>query len=368
MQTTTVEYLSHPEKFPERPPVTVVYGDEAFLRAESFKLFRSRVLTEEGAEFSYIEHDGSADLRFADIVLELSSPPMFGGDVRLVRITDADRFVTGCRDKLINYLTAPSKVGLLLLQVRTLIKTSALYKAVDRDGLLIEAKQPGENELVDWLKSRVKTHKVTAKVGALRLLISLLGDEPGILDGEIQRLALLIPPGGELTEEFVSRNVGSWRLQKAWDIIALALAGDFPKAIHQLEVLLASGEQPIAVLAQMGAVLRKYWVATELFLDGEHSTPKQSPGALLSDAVKGAKIYAPFSLKPTDRKHPVSLMKQLGRHRGARLANLLLQADLDLKGGQRIEPRIIIETLLAELSAKELRSGAYLASKRPLRD
>ena len=52
MQTTTVEYLSHPEKFPERPPVTVVYGDEAFLRAESFKLFRSRVLTEEGAEFS----------------------------------------------------------------------------------------------------------------------------------------------------------------------------------------------------------------------------------------------------------------------------------------------------------------------------
>ena len=118
----------------------------------------------------------------------------------------------------------------------------------------------------------------------------------------------------------------------------------------------------------MGAVLRKYWVATELFLDGEHSTPKQSPGALLSDAVKGAKIYAPFSLKPTDRKHPVSLMKQLGRHRGARLANLLLQADLDLKGGQRIEPRIIIETLLAELSSKELRSGAYLASKRPLRD
>ena len=368
MQTTTVEYLSRPEKFPERPPVTVIYGDEAFLRAESFKLFRSRVLTEEGSEFSYIEHDGNADLRFADIILELSSPPMFGSDVRLVRITDADRFVTGYREKLIDYLTAPSKVGLLVLQVRTLIKTSNLYKAVDKNGLLIEAKQPGENELVDWLKSRVKMHGVTAKIGALRLLISLLGDEPGLLDGEIQRLALLIPPGSELTEEFVSRNVGSWRLQKAWDIIALALAGDFPKAIHQLEVLLASGEQPIAVLAQMGAVLRKYWVATELFLDGEQSTPKQPPGTLLSGAVKGANIFAPYSLRPTDRKHPVNLMKQLGRHRGARLANLLLQADLDLKGGQRIEPRIIIETLLAELSSKELRGGAYLASKRPPRD
>ena len=367
MQTATVDYLLTPDEFPERPPVTVIFGDEAFLRAEVFKLFRSRVLTEEDAEFSYSEHDGNSDLRFSDIVLELSSPPMFGGDVRLVRVTDADRFVSAYKEEILQYLREPSKVGLLLLQVKSLIKTSALYREVEKAGLLIEAKQPDRTSLDKWLKKRCGTYSVAAETGALNLLYDLIGEEPGLLDSEIQRLALLGPPGGMLTEEFISQNVGSWRLQKAWDIVAQALSGDFPTAVHQLDLLLASGEQPIAVLAQMGAVLRKYWAATELFLDAEKHAPRQNSNSLLEKSVDSAKIFIPFKLryKKTAREHPVSHMKQLGRRRGERLANLLLQADLDLKGGQRIDPRVIIEELLAELSSRELRNGAYIASKRP---
>ena len=285
MQTTTLKYLTAPEKFPDRPPVAVIYGDEAFLRAEAFKLFRGRVLTDEDAEFSYSEHDGGSDLRFADLVLELSSPPIFGGDVRLVRITDADKFVTAYRDELADYLRAPSKVGLLLLQVKTFPKNTNLYKAVDKYGLLIEAARPDAGELAEWLKARAKTYGVAAESGAFGLMFELVGDEPGLLDAELRRLALLSPPNGKLTREFVMENVGSWRVQKAWDIVADALSGDLPTAIRQLGLLLASGEQPIAVLAQMGAVLRKYWAATEFYLDAEKSGSRRSPGALIGEAI-----------------------------------------------------------------------------------
>ena len=368
--TTAVDYLLKPQDFPERPPVAIVFGDDAFLRAEVFKVFRGRVLTEEDAEFSYSEHDGNSDLRFADVVLELSSPPMFGGDVRLVRVTDADRFVSAYREEIRDYLKEPSKVGLLLLQVKTLIKTSNLYKDVDKSGLLIEAKQPDRTSLIKWLETRCKIYNVSAGRDVFGSLIELIGEEPGLLDSEIQRLALLNPPDGKLTAEFVSRNVGSWRLQKAWDIIAQALSGDFPTAVRQLDVLLASGEQPIAVLAQMGAVLRKYWAATVYYIDEEKRAPRQSADDLLQKAIEKAKIYVPYKVKSnrTAKEHPISQMKMLSRRRGLRLVNLLLQADLDLKGGQRIDPRIVIEELLAELSSRDLRNGVYLSSKRPIQN
>ncbi|MBR2692625.1 MAG: DNA polymerase III subunit delta [Thermoguttaceae bacterium] len=365
---TTLEYLAGPENFPERPPVAVIFGDEAFLRAEAFKLFRRRILTDEDAEFSYSEHDGGSDLRFADLMLELSSPPIFGGDVRLVRITDADRFVSAYKEELVDYLNAPSKVGVLVLQVKTFLKTSNFYKTVEKAGLLVEAAQPDRRALTPWLQSRAKEYGAAAEKGAIEQLYELIGEEPGLLDGEIRRLALLNPPDGKLTKEFVLQNVGSWKLQKAWDIVADALSGDLPKAVRQLDVLLASGEQPIAVLAQMGVVLRKYWAATEFYLAAEKKSPRQSPGALIGDALKSAKIFIPYRMSANDPKHPVNLMKRLGRRRGERLAKLLLQADLDLKGGQRIDPRIVIEELLAELASRDLRDGAYIASKRPLRD
>ena len=349
MPVTAVHFLLKPDEALPSPPIVVLFGEDAFLRAEVFKVFRDRLLPEEDAEFSLVEYEGGGEIRFADVMREVATPPMFGGDLRLVRITDADSFVSNNRDSLTDYLEKPSSAGVLLLQVKTFPNNTNLYKAAEKKGLLIDSNPPNAAELKDWLSHRAKYHGVKCNRRALDLMIELVGGEAGLLDSEMARLALLLPPGGELTEDFVKENAGSWRLRKAWDMLDDAMAGNFAGAMNQLNLLLAAGEQPIGLLAQIGFTLRRYAVATHLYLDAEKSGKRISP----ETAVKEARFFLPpFSQK---KPHPALLMRRLGRRRGMKLAKMLLQTDLDLKGGQRIEPRIILEELLAELSSEKLR-------------
>ena len=348
MPITAVHSLLKPDEAPSAPPLVVLFGEDVYLRAEAFKLFRDRLLPGEDAEFSLVEYEGSGEIRFADVMREVATPPMFGGDLRLVRIADADSFVSNHRDSLTDYLEKPSSAGILLLQVRAFPGNTNLYKASEKKGLLIDANPPGMAELKDWLSYRAKHHGVKCGRRALDLMIELVGSEAGLLDSEMARLALLLPPGSELTEDFVKENAGSWRLRKAWDMLDDAMAGNFAGAMNQLNLLLAAGEQPIGILAQIGFTLRKYAAATHLYLDAERSERRISP----ETAVREAKFFIPqYPNKPS----PADLMKRLGRRRGLKLAEMLLQADLDLKGGQRIEPRIILEELLATLSSMKLR-------------
>ncbi|MGI5832262.1 MAG: DNA polymerase III subunit delta [Thermoguttaceae bacterium] len=354
MLCSAIDFLLNPGKCPKAPPIVVLFGDDVFLGGEVYRGFRDRLLGGGDAEFALVEYEGG-DVRYSEVISEVSTPPMFGGDVRLVRISDADTFVANNREKLEGYLKAPSPTGVLLLQVKSFPSHWRLYGAVEAGGLLIDLAKPKKIALLRWLVHRTKFYGLNAKERALEVLIDQIGEEAGLLESELARLALTVSPDDELTEEFVFRNVGSWRKQKAWDIVNDALAGDFPKAVHQLDLLLAAGEQPISILAQMGVQIRRFCIATHLFLDAEKSGQRTGGEGAILNALKGAGFRFWDRTSKSDKLHPLNLMKNLGRHRGLKLADLLLQTDLDLKGGQRIDPRIILEELLTVLASREFR-------------
>ena len=148
-----------------------------------------------------------------------------------------------------------------------------------------------------------------------------------------------------MTASFVSDHVGSWRLRKVWDLVDALLAGNIPEGFRQLDLLLAAGETPIGILAQMSPTLRKLGLATHYFLDVARSGRRVTP----HDAVLAAK-FPPFVAKKAEDQ-----MKRLGRVRGEKILSLLLQADLDMKGASRLDPRLILEKLMIELASPALR-------------
>lgn len=362
------DYLAQPEKHPSRP-VCAVYGDEAFLRRQAILKLRETVLGGEEGDFSYTAVDGGT-AEWRDVQEDLSTVAMFGGGRRLVLVeqgtsrrgassvpqkskpSDADTeedgptkggtdFVSRYRTELEDYVAKPSRTGVLVLELTTFPVTTRLYKSIAAEGLLIDCSTPTTARLnkwlVDWAK---KFHQTNLTAAAADSLIEIIGPELGLLDQEIAKLAQAA--GGEkITPEMVKKYVGGWRAQTTWVMLDAAMDGKVADAMQQLDRLLSSGEQPIGILGQISASLRRFAAATRLILLAETAGRRIAlPQALERAGVKS------FVLQKAERQ-----LRRIGRVRGGKIYDWLLEADLDLKGDSAMPPRLILERLIVRLAA-----------------
>ena len=344
------EYLWDPTKFFPQP-ICIVYGDDAFLRSSAVRHIQDQVLVAEDAEFALSRFDGeNTKLEFKEVLQELQTAAMFGGGQRVVRIDEADTFVSKNRVELEKYVEKPTRRAVLILQLKSFPPTTNLFKKLVASGLLIEAKTLSEKEMagwaVRWSKHRYKTlcNKVAAE-----MIVERIGVEygSGLLDQELSKLALMVTDKQTgITPELVEQAVGSWRSRTVFDMLNMALAGKTAAAIRQLNALMLAGEKPESILPPISATLRKLAMATEIFLDAERQNRKKSIRAALEEAgIKG------FVLGKTEEQ-----FKHLGRHRGAKLSNWLLQLDLALKGDSRSETRrLVLEMFIIKLSEARFR-------------
>jgi len=336
------DYLAAPEKHPPRP-VCVLFGDEPFLRRQSLLQIRSAVLGYDDGDFSLSTFEGpKSELR--DVLDELATVAMFGGGKRLVVVEQADEFVSRYRQELEDYVTRPSPAGVLVLDLKSFPGNTRLFKAVSADGAAIDCNAPAAARVTRWLAARAKqAHQVQLPQPAAEMLLEMVGPELGLLDQELAKLALLAGDQRRITPEMVSRSVGGWRAKTAWQMLDAALDGHAAEALGQLDRLLASGEQPIGILAQISASLRRFAAATRLVLQAEAAGRRVQ----LRAALQQAGIRS-FVLKKAEGQ-----LRRLGRQRGSQLYDWLLQADLDLKGASALPPRSILERLIIRLAAPQ---------------
>ena len=334
-----IDFLAAPAKNPPKP-VCVAFGDEAFLRGHVLSRIRDAVLTGDDADFSLSVFEGPK-ANLAEVLDCLDTLAMFGGGRRLVIVEDADKFVTRYRAELEDCVSQPAAGGILVLSLKSWPANTRLCKAVAADGLTIACSAPTPARLARWLVSWSKqAHGIELQNSAAEQLIEMVGPELGLLDQEISRLALTTEPGGTITAATVKKTVGSWRAKTTWDMLDAALEGKARDAMVQLDRILLAGENPIAVLAQISATLRRFAAATRLVLQAEQAGRRVALRATLEEAG-----FKPFVIQKSERQ-----LRQLGRQRGQQLYGWLLEADLDLKGNSLVQPRLILERLILRLA------------------
>ena len=186
--------------------------------------------------------------------------------------------------------------------------------------------RPATARLTRWLSDWAKqTHKVQLSLAAAETLVELAEPELGLLDQKLAKLALMAGSDRKITPEMIERYVGGWRAKTTWEMLDLALDGNAPEALRQVDRLLSSGEVPIGLLGQISASLRRFAAATRLILRAEVAGRKLAVGSALQQA--GVK---PFVLQKAERQ-----IRRLGRQRGSQLYRWLLDTDLELKGESR---------------------------------
>ncbi len=313
-------------------PIYAVVGDDPYLRHEVQGAIARAALGDEADALAVARFAGeSASL--ADVLDEVRTLP-FLSRTRVAIVDNADPFVTAHRKELESYAEHPAASGVLVLTVKTWPANTRLAKLVDKAGLTVDCKAPKEDQLPAWLVELARSrYQMRLHGDAARLLVELVGPEVGLLASEVDKLASYVGDRKTIQHDDVARMVGAGRVEVMWKVLDFTLGGRLPKALADVDRLIASGEHPVGLLAMIGSSLRKIHHAGQLRLK------KLDP----REACREAGI-PPYAVEKTIAQH-----KHLGPSRVAKLPAMLLQADLDLKGSSQLPPRVVMERLLIEL-------------------
>jgi DNA polymerase-3 subunit delta len=330
-----LEWLREGSRQPIRP-VYIVFGDDAYLIREAVNGVARAVFPGADEEAAVSRFPGpTAEL--ADVLDELFTLPFFSRR-RLVIVEDADPFVAKHRKDLEAYLESPSASGILILQLKQWLATTKLAKLVDPIGLVIDCtalRDKDTAKIVSWLTQYARTRcDAQLEAGAAHLLVDLVGPEVGILVAEVEKLAVYVGESRRIDRGDVAKMVGAGRVETIWKVLDAATTGQGATALKLLDDLLASGESPNGLLAAISASLVKVYHAGRL----------RAARLSLEEACQIAGIVH-WAVGKTREQHA-----HLGFRRVDRLPATLLRADLDLKGGSALDPRIVLELLLVGLS------------------
>lgn len=330
-------------KLPSRGVLCVVYGDDDYLKRESLLKLR-------GGESA--ESFAGKETEWRDVHDALTTVSLFGDDARVVVVEEADPFVSAYRDKLEGWVASPQGDRTLMLEVKSWPKTTRLAKATEKAGLAVDCGVPTDNKggrlskfttaAKRWLTYRAEhVHQSQLSGDACDQLFDLLPLSLGLMDQEVAKLSLMAE-AGVIDAALVEANVGDWRTRQTWDMIDAMVEGRAAEAMHQLDRLLASGEEPIAILAQVSYSLRKFATAGRLVEQAEAVGRRVYFPQIMADAG--------FWKNKIDKA--TQQLKSIGRARAVRLATWLLEMDMAMKGHNSGESaaRLELERLIAHLS------------------
>lgn len=337
------------------PSFCVLFGDEPFLKGLVLTELRQAVLGKEEAEFALTRFDGrNAD--WPSVADELFTVGLFGGGHRLVVVDDADDFVSDHRAQLEEIAAKANRTGTLVLLVQSWPSNTRLAKQIAGSGLAVECKSPPQARLLKWLTTLARDrHGAKLERDAAESLVEIIGPELGLIDQDLAKLAAAAN-GQPITAELVQKLVGGWRAKTAWDMLDAAVEGRTAEALLELDRLLLSGENPIAVMGQIAATLRRFTAATRMIEQTEASGGRPN----LRQALELAGVKS-FVAQKSEAQ-----LRRLGRERAGRIYRWLLDADLALKGSSSApaRARTVLEQLVVRLGKAEQEGRRAVAASR----
>ncbi len=225
---------SNKKSGPEPPaPIYAVCGGEAFLKREALASLTGRVLGDADRALALSEYDGSAGL--AEVLDDLRTLPFLAAR-RVVVLRDADPFITRWRGELEAYAENPSPTGVLLIECKSMPATTRLCKRIQAIGEVIKCEPLKGRAIGGWLTSRAReAHGCRLDGRAAELLRALIGDDLGLLDAELQKLAIYVSPRTQIEPRDVEALAAPAREEQVWGIVSAIAAGDESRALRLWE-------------------------------------------------------------------------------------------------------------------------------------
>lgn len=351
---TALDILERADSWsPGTPSLIVLAGDEPFLAGRMLALLRDRLCPDEAdRSWAWREFAGDGEIDPRDVFDEAATVPLFAGATRAAVVRNADPFVSQARELLEKIANSPrsSGRGLVILEVKSLPSNTRLAKAAAKHGLVIDVTVSPRANVAAWVRRWAQSrHGIQLAAPTAELLLERLGNDLGQVDQALARLAAATEPAARkaaIQPEAIGDLAGSPLERTAWGMIDAAAAGDAAEAVAQLDALLAAGENPIAISAQIASVLRRLASAARLLA----LPPAAGRPVGVDQALREAGVAAwPKALAQARQS-----LGQLGPRRARALPAALLDLDLALKGdaSRGLRARLALERLFCKMSSQ----------------
>lgn len=219
-------------------PVYAIVGGERFLVREALAATLNQ-LTSVGDGAGPTTFDGD-EARLADVLDEVRTMSLLGGR-RIAVVDDADEFISAHRAALERYCQNPCDGGILIFLCRTLPRTTRLHKIISDSGSIVPCEAPKGRGVIDWISRRAASvHGKRISSEAAGVLRDFSGDELGLLDTELSKLATFVGDRGEITVDDLHALTGRHREERVFAVTDAMAAGDVQTALRHWEQVLAT--------------------------------------------------------------------------------------------------------------------------------
>lgn len=224
-------------------------------------------------------------------------------------------------------------------------QNSRWVNAIEKHGVLVQVWPVELPRLPAWIRDRLGRHKLQADAAAASLLAERVEGNLLAAHQEIEKLALLLPPGQLTAETIVEAVADSAR----FDVLQLgdaAMRGQSARALRILEGLRGEDVEPTLVLWAVNKDLQWLARAQHLMRKGQSA-----------DAAMNA-IYV-------WRPRQAAMKLALGRLKARALRSMLLDAervDRAIKGVLRSDPWVELERLVARLAGVRMQPASSMTT------
>lgn len=235
-------------------PIVLVTGPEAFLADRAIGLLRG-ILRDEDPSLEV--SDVAADSYAPGTLATLASPSLFG-EPRLVRVTGVEKCTDAFLEEALAYAEEPAEGAYVVLRHAGGVRGKKLLDGLRAGaGGAIEvvcSELKKDSEKQDFVVAEFRAAGRRIAPGAVRALVSAFADDLAELAGACRQL--LADSSDEVTERTVERYYGGRVETSAFRVADIAIAGRHGEALALLRHALATGSDPVPIVAAFASKLR----------------------------------------------------------------------------------------------------------------
>ena len=240
---------------PEPAPIVLVAGPEEVCAERAIAGLRDYLKAEDPSlEVSDIRADDYA----AGTLLGMASPSLFG-EPRLVRVAGVEKCSDAFLAEALAYLENPQEGATIVLRhTGASVRGKKLLEAIrSGTGGGVEISVPAikrDSDRFDFAAGEFKAAGKRIAPSALRTLVSAFADDLTELAAACQQLISDVPGG--IGDQVVERYYGGRVETTAFAVADTAIAGRYGEALITLRHALASGADPVPLVAAIASKLR----------------------------------------------------------------------------------------------------------------
>lgn len=245
----------HSWRSPQPAPLVLVSGPEEVCAERAIAGVRDYLRAEDA---SLEVSDIRADSYEAGTLLAMTSPSLFG-EPRLVRVSGVERCSDAFLREAMAYVQAPQEGATVILRhTGASVRGKKLLEAVrSGQGGGVEVACPAikrDADRYDFAAGEFSAAGRRIQPAALRALTSAFADDVTELAAACQQL--ISDVAGDITEQTVQRYYGGRVETSAFTVADTAIAGRYGEALVSLRHAIASGADPVPLVAAIASKLR----------------------------------------------------------------------------------------------------------------